>query len=73
MKLRNLTQKALRKTSSVLLNVEQKLEPTPQDDIITLLKNADIPTPILLRTLDYLERQLTAYQEANEHEETCNA
>ena len=65
MKLRNLTQSALRKTASAMLTVEHKLEPTPQDEIITLLKKADIPTPVLINTLDYLQAQLAKMEEDN--------
>ena len=65
MKLRNLTQSALRKTASAMLTVEHKLEPTPQDEIITLLKKADIPTPVLINTLDYLQSQLAEMEADN--------
>ena len=58
MNFRNLTQKALRKTSTALLNAEAKLEPTPNDELIALLKNADIPTAALISTLEYLQNQL---------------
>ena len=65
MKLRHLTQSALRKTASAMLTVEHKLEPTPQDEIITLLKKADIPTPVLINTLDYLQSQLAEMEADN--------
>jgi hypothetical protein len=68
MKLRNLTQQALRKTSTVLLKAEHKLEPTAKDDLIALLKTADIPTPVLLTTLNYLHTQLAELADAADTE-----
>lgn len=65
MKIKHLTQKALRKTSTLLLTAEMKLEPTPQEEIIALLKHADIPIPILLSTLDHLQTQLETLENAN--------
>ena len=62
MNFRNLTQRALRKTATSLLSAESKLEPTPSDELIALLKHADIPTPVLMTTLDYLEKQLAALE-----------
>lgn len=65
MKIRHLTQRALRKASSTLLQAEAKLEPTPNEELIELLKHADIPTDILLKTLDYLQTQLEALETSN--------
>lgn len=65
MKLRNKAQSLLRKTSSKLLNLEAKLEPTAEDDLIHLLKTADIPTPILLSTLDFLQAKLEELEADN--------
>ena len=65
MNFRNITQKALRKTASTLLSAESKLEPTPNDELIALLKTADIPAPILISTLDYLQNQLESLEVDN--------
>lgn len=63
MNVRHTLQKALRKTSKALLNAEARLEPDAKDDLIKLLKNADIPTPVLIETLDYLQHQLEELEE----------
>lgn len=65
MKLRNLTQAALRKTATAMLKAEHKLEPTPRDDLIDILRTCDIPTSILLSTLDHLKDQMELYAEEN--------
>lgn len=61
MKLRHLTQKALRKTASSLLNLEANLEPTPAESMVKVIRSGDIPDEILIEALDLIADRLETY------------
>lgn len=66
MTFRNLMQSGLIKTSNVALSLRHKLEPTPKDELIHLLKTTDIPDDALVDILNFIVKRV-------EHEEASDA